>query len=138
MNVVSGRPFFYRETEGMRVTVRPAYLHEQSRPAERQYVFIYHVRLENVSGRPAQLMSRRWLIHDSTGEDTNVEGDGVVGEQPLVGPGEIYQYHSFCVLKSPRGHMEGQYRFVRPDGSRFEAQIPRFDLDAGAEGLSAP
>ena len=138
MNVVSGRPFFYRETEGMRVTVRPAYLHEQSRPAERQYVFIYHVRLENVGSRAAQLMSRRWLIHDSVGEDTAVEGDGVVGEQPLIGPGHVHQYHSFCVLKSPRGHMEGHYRFVRPDGSRFEAQIPRFELDAGVEGLSAP
>jgi ApaG protein len=132
------RPFFYRETEGMRVTVRPAFLRDRSRPEQREYVFIYYVRLENVSGRAAQLLSRRWLIHDSVGEDTAVEGDGVVGEQPHIGPGDVFQYHSFCMLKSPRGHMVGQYRFVRPDGSRFEAQIPRFELDAGVEGLSAP
>ena len=65
MSVVPKRPFFYRETDGIRITVRPAYLREQSRPAERQYVFVYHVRVENVSGRTAQLMSRRWEIHDS-------------------------------------------------------------------------
>jgi ApaG protein len=131
MSVMPKRPFFYRETEGIRITVRPAYLREQSRPAERQYVFVYHVRVENISGRTAQLMSRCWLIHDSIGEDTTVEGDGVVGEQPVIAPGRVHEYRSFCVLKSPRGHMEGQYRFVRPDGSRFEAQIPRFALAAG-------
>ena len=123
-------PFFYRETSGIRITVRPAYLREQSRPAERQYVFVYHVRVENVSGRTAQLMSRRWMIHDAIGEDTEVEGDGVVGEQPVIAPGGIHEYRSFCVLKSPNGYMEGHYRFVRTDGSSFEALIPRFALSA--------
>jgi ApaG protein len=129
------RKFFYRETEGIRITVRPSYLREQSRPGERQYVFVYHVRLENVSGRTAQLMSRRWEIVDSIGETTAVEGDGVVGEQPVLAPGRVHEYRSFCVLKSPRGYMEGQYRFTRPDGSKFEAQIPRFLLDAGSDAL---
>jgi ApaG protein len=135
---VSLRQFFYRETAGIRITVRPAYLREQSRPAERQFVFVYHVRLENVGTRSAQLISRRWLIHDAIGEDTDVEGDGVVGEQPVIAPGRIHEYRSFCVLKSPNGYMEGQYRFVRPDGGNFEAQIPRFALAAEAATEDRP
>jgi ApaG protein len=132
MSTAPQKPFFYRETVGIRITVRPSYLREQSRPAERQYVFVYHVRLENVGTRSAQLISRSWLIHDAAGEDTSVEGDGVVGEQPVIAPGRVHEYRSFCVLKSPNGYMEGHYRFVRSDGSTFDAQIPRFSLAAEA------
>ena len=82
----------------------------------------------------AQLLARRWLITDSAGEEHEVEGEGVVGEQPTLYPGRVHEYRSFCVLKSPRGAMEGDYRFARPDGSRFEAAIPRFALDAAADG----
>src|SRR5919112_4007403 len=130
-----GRPFFYKETHGMRITVRPLYLPEQSRPVQRHYVFAYFVRIENIGEQAAQLLSRRWLIHDSVGEDTEVEGEGVVGEQPLIHPGQVHEYQSFCVLKSPDGYMEGQYFFVRQDGSKFTAEIPRFQLRAeGASG----
>jgi ApaG protein len=124
------RPFFHRETEGIRVTVRPAYLREQSRPYAAQHVFAYHVRIENVGDQSAQLLTRRWLIHDDGGEDTHVDGEGVVGEQPVIAPGRVHEYRSFCVLKSTSGWMEGVYRFVRADGTRFEAVIPRFLLDA--------
>jgi len=124
------RAFFYRETEGIRITVRPRYVPEQSRPSQRHFVFAYYVRIENVSQETAQLVSRRWLIHDSVGRDTEVEGEGVVGEQPVLAPGCVHEYQSFCVLQSGSGHMEGSYRFVRADGSAFEAQIPRFILDA--------
>jgi len=124
------RAFFYRETEGIRITVRPRYVPEQSRPSQRHFVFAYSVRIENVSQETAQLVSRRWLIHDSVGRDTEVEGEGVVGEQPVLAPGRVHEYQSFCVLQSGSGHMEGSYRFVRADGSAFEAQIPRFILDA--------
>jgi ApaG protein len=124
------RAFFYRETEGIRITVRPRYVPEQSRPSQRHFVFAYCVRIENVSQETAQLVSRRWLIHDSVGRDTEVEGEGVVGEQPVLAPGRVHEYQSFCVLQSGSGHMEGSYRFVRADGSAFEAQIPRFILDA--------
>lgn len=127
------RPFFYRQSEGIRVTVRPAYLREQSRPDAAQYVFAYHVRIENVGEQAAQLLTRRWQIHDAIGEDNVVEGEGVVGEQPVIAPGRVHEYRSFCVLKSPRGSMEGQYRFARADGTRFEAQIPKFDLSATGE-----
>ncbi|MGZ8379311.1 MAG: Co2+/Mg2+ efflux protein ApaG [Gemmatirosa sp.] len=127
---MAGRPFFHRQTEGIRVTVRPSYLRDQSRPSAAQYVFAYHVRIENVGDQSAQLLTRRWQIHDEGGEDTEVEGEGVVGEQPAIAPGRVHEYRSFCVLKSPRGWMEGRYRFVRADGSRFEALIPRFQLAA--------
>ena len=124
------RPFFYRESHGMRITVRPVYLAEHSQPSSGRYVFAYFVRIENVGAIAAQLVSRRWRIHDSVGEDTEVEGAGVVGEQPLLRPGQVHEYRSSCVLKSPDGYMEGQYRFIRVDGSLFEAEIPRFVLHA--------
>ena len=125
------RPFFYRETSGIRITVRPSFLAEQSRPSFGRFVFAYHVRIENVGSQPAQLVSRRWEIHDSIGEDSTVEGEGVVGEQPVVRPGGVHEYSSYCVLKSPEGHMEGAYRFVRADGTTFEALVPRFLLRLG-------
>jgi ApaG protein len=129
--------FYYRSTEGIRVTVRPRYLAEHSRPERGHYVFQYHVRLENVADQAAQLRARRWMVHDSIGEATEIEGEGVVGEQPVLRPGGIHEYRSFCVLKSPQGFMEGQYRFVRADGTRFEAEIPRFPLVAdGAPDLA--
>src|SRR5919107_484173 len=103
-----GRPFFYKETHGMRITVRPLYLPEQSRPVQRHYVFAYFVRIENIGEQAAQLLSRRSLIH----------------------PGQVHEYQSFCVLKSPDGYMEGQYFFVRQDDSKFTAEIPRFQLRA--------
>ena len=123
-------PFFYRMTDGIRVSVRPAYLPEQSIPEQLQFVFAYFVRIENVGSQSAQLLSRRWRIHDSVGEDTEVAGDGVVGEQPLLIPGGVHEYQSFCVLKSASGFMEGEYRFVRADSTRFDAAIPRFALSA--------
>jgi ApaG protein len=125
------RPFYYRETEGVRITVRPLYIEDQSMPVLRRYVFVYFIRIENVSQQVVQLLSRHWYIHDSIGEDYEVVGDGVVGEQPTLRPGDVHEYNSFCVLKSPNGHMEGSYRFVRDDETPFDAAIPRFLLVAG-------
>ena len=124
------RPFFYRESHGIRITVRPEFLREHSDPPQNHYVFSYAVRIENVSTATAQLLSRRWLIHDEIGQDTEVAGAGVVGEQPVLAPGGVHEYRSFCILKSGEGYMEGQYRFVREDGSSFHADIPRFLLRA--------
>lgn len=121
-------PFFYRLSQGIRITVRPEYLPDQSDPDRPRFVFAYHVRIENVGTQAARLRARHWRIHDSIGEDLEVEGEGVVGEQPLIRPGGVHEYQSFCVLKSPGGHMEGEYRFQRADGTRFEAGIPRFIL----------
>jgi ApaG protein len=126
------RPFFYRATEGIRISVRPAYQNVQSRPSLGQFVFAYHIRIENVGGQGAQLRTRRWHIHDPSAGDNIVEGDGVIGEQPHLLVGEVHEYSSFVVLKGPAGWMEGTYRFVRDDGSSFLAVIPRFALDAAA------
>lgn len=126
--------FFYRLTHGIRVTVRPLFVPERSDAARRRFVFAYFVRLENVSEQRAQLLSRRWLVHDNAGEDTVVEGEGVVGEQPVIEPGQVHEYQSFCVLKSRHGYMEGYFHFERADGSEFDAQIPRFLLDAPEGG----
>ncbi len=108
------------------------YLRDQSEPSARHYVFAYFVRIENVTTHTLQLMSRRWLIHDAAGEDIEVKGDGVVGEQPLIQPGAVHEYQSFCILKSGEGYMEGHYNFVGPDEAALQAEIPRFTLSASA------
>lgn len=123
-------PFFYAITEGLRITARPRFVAEQSRAADRHFVFAYRIRLENVADRPVQLVSRSWRITDQGGRETEVAGQGVVGEQPTIAPGGIYEYQSFCILESPRGWMEGSYQLVRPDGTAFRAAIPRFPLEA--------
>ncbi len=125
-------PFYYRLSNDIRITVRPWYLATQSRPGLGHYVFGYHVRIENVGDTPVQLLTRYWLIRDSNGEESEVHGEGVVGEQPVLAPFTSHEYQSYCILKSPSGSMEGHYTFGRRDGTRVRAAIPRFDLDAGA------
>lgn len=124
------RTLYHAMTDGIRVTVTPSFIVELSQPALGHFVFAYRVRLENVGERPAQLLTRRWRIHDEVGSDREVAGDGVVGEQPALLPGSVYTYQSSAVLRSPRGWMEGEYQLVRPDGAIFDATIPRFLLDA--------
>ncbi len=124
--------FYYKQSFGIRITVRPVYLRDQSEPSAGHYVFAYFVRIENVSDAYARLTSRRWLIHDSIGEDIEVKGDGVVGEQPVIEPGKVHEYQSFCILKSGEGFMEGHYNLMRPDSTTFKAEIPRFILSASA------
>jgi ApaG protein len=128
--IMEAKPFYYKETQGIRITVRPTYRFEHSEPELRRFVFEYFIRIENVSRRTAQLLTRHWRIHDSIGEDYEVVGDGVVGQQPILAPGEVHEYQSYCVLKSPRGHMEGSYRFIGKDDIVFDAMIPRFLLVA--------
>lgn len=130
------RPFYYRLSEGIRISVRPHYLPSHSFPPLQRFVFAYDVRIENISRRAAQLMSRRWTIYDSIGEELEVVGDGVVGLQPLLNPGDVHEYQSFCVLKSPRGWMEGEYYFRTMENAYFTAIIPRFDLVADPEQIS--
>ena len=112
------------------MTVRPVYVDEHSDPSIPSFVFVYHIRIENVGDRTAQLLWRHWYIHDAAGGDSEVEGEGVIGEQPVLAPGDVHEYESYCILKGPRGHMEGYYRFRRPDGSDLRVEIPRFELVA--------
>lgn len=128
------RPFFYRESNGIRITVRPWYVPERSEPRQREYVFAYRVRIENVGAQAARLLTRRWRIEDVGGEATELVGEGVVGQQPLIEAGGVHEYQSFAVLKASEGWMEGQYQFRRADGTSFDAAIPRFHLDVEAPG----
>ncbi|KAB8144527.1 Co2+/Mg2+ efflux protein ApaG [Chloroflexia bacterium SDU3-3] len=121
-------PFLQMEEERIRVSVRPLYLADHSNPDQGEYVFAYFVRIENASRKTAQLLSRHWRIFDSIGEESEVRGDGVVGEQPTLAPGEVFEYQSFCVLKSPQGAMDGSYRFIGVDDVLFDVPIPRFEL----------
>lgn len=126
------------KTEGILVRVKPGFSLAQSDPIEGRFVFSYRVQLENQGTESGQLLFRYWLIHDATGEDTEVDGEGVIGEQPLLAPGEVHSYQSFCVLGSPSGYMQGHYVFQRADGRRFKVRIPRFNLEGPLPSLDLP
>lgn len=115
-------------TQGIRVSVKSAFRAERSDPARGRWLFAYTVRVANEGEAPAQLVARHWIITDATGDREEVVGDGVVGQQPRLAPGEEFEYTSFCVLKTPHGSMAGSYRMARPDGSTFEARIAPFAL----------
>jgi ApaG protein len=115
-------------TDGIRVTVASAFRPERSDPAQRRWLFSYTVRIANEGEAPAQLVARHWIITDATGAREEVVGDGVVGRQPRLAPGEEFEYTSYCVLETPHGSMRGSYRMVRGDGSTFEARIAPFAL----------
>jgi len=120
---------YQKATEGIRIEVRPDFSLADSDPADGTFVFSYRISMANESDSPAQLLFRHWLIHDSIGDDSMVDGEGVVGEQPLLAPGESHEYQSYCVLRSPVGYMEGHYTFVRQNGEQFKVEVPRFHLN---------
>lgn len=115
-------------TAGIHVEVESAYLPDRSEPAAHRWLFAYTVTLRNLGPQPAKLLSRHWVIADADGNREDVEGEGVVGHQPRIEPGEGFRYSSFCILKTPHGSMRGSYKMVRDDGSAFEAVIAPFPL----------
>lgn len=115
-------------TDGIRVQVRSFYVPERSSPQTQQYFFAYAVRISNEGEQTAQLVSRKWIITDGEGHVETVDGPGVVGEQPVLNPGQAFEYTSFCPLGTPVGSMHGIYRMVRPDGATFDARIAPFTL----------
>ena len=115
-------------TEGIRVTVESVYVADQSAPRSQRYVFAYTVRIANEGKEDAQLRSRHWIITDGNGKIEEVRGPGVVGQQPVLRPGEHFEYTSGCVLQTPRGEMRGTYQMHRPDGRAFDAAIAAFGL----------
>lgn len=119
-------------TQGVTVRVSVTYLPEQSEPARGRWFWAYHIRLENEGERPVQLLTRHWIITDGRGARHSVEGEGVVGEQPLIEPGASFDYVSGCPLATPSGAMQGSYRMVGEDGQTFDVEIPRFPLHAPA------
>ena len=114
------------------VRVSVSYLPEQSEPRRGRWFWAYHIRIENVSDRAVQLLTRHWVITDGRGARHSVEGEGVVGEQPMIEPGASYDYVSGCPLATPTGAMQGTYRMVGEDGASFDVAIPRFTLLAPA------
>lgn len=116
-------------TRGIKVAVEPTYQKEQSKPTKRQFVFSYLVTIANESQHRVQLISRQWFIFDSAGIKKEVVGDGVIGEQPILVPGQTHQYQSWCPLMTDMGYMQGHFTMLNLDtGEEFQAVIPRFVL----------
>ena len=118
-------------TDGVKISVETVYQSEYSNPGNDHFMFAYHITIENLSEYSVQLLRRHWLIYDSNGTKREIDGEGVVGLQPVIEPGEQHDYVSGCNLKSEMGYMEGSYLMLRKiDGTLFDVHIPRFDLVA--------
>lgn len=115
-------------TRGVRIQVKSAYLSDRSAPSEGRYLFAYRVRISNVGTETVQLLSREWIITDSDGDVETVRGPGVVGEQPVLNPGQSFEYTSFCPLPTPIGSMHGTYQMMAASGEGFDAEIAPFSL----------
>ncbi|AKD04482.1 Co2+/Mg2+ efflux protein ApaG [Pontibacter korlensis] len=118
-----------KTTEGVKVSVTTNYLPDYSSPVQQHFVFAYRIKIENNSEFTVKLLRRHWYIHDATGQMREVEGEGVVGQQPTLEPGEMHEYVSGCNLKTGIGKMRGTYLMERlVDGRKFDVTIPEFTL----------
>jgi ApaG protein len=124
---------YERTTQNIRVAVKPSYLDDQSDPSENRYVWSYAVTIENLGTETVQLISRYWHITDARGHVQEVRGPGVVGEQPVLEPGQAFEYSSGCPLPTPSGAMVGRYQLRSVSGENFEAHIPMFLLESPYE-----
>ena len=120
------------QTRGILVTVRSQYIPEKSSAAARQYAFAYTVNIANRGTVTAKLETRHWIITDAEGDVQEVRGEGVVGAQPELQPGEEFEYTSWCMIPTPVGTMRGSYQMVTEEGDRFDAEIAPFRLDQAA------
>ncbi len=121
---------YQKETRAIEITVKPFYLEEQSEPDDSHFVFAYHIRIRNNGRKTVQLLNRYWQITDGRGRTQEVRGAGVVGEQPVLQPGEAFEYTSGCPLNTSTGIMVGSYQMETQDGERFDVDIPAFSLDS--------
>jgi ApaG protein len=115
-------------TEGIEVSVQSAFRRDRSEPAQERFLYTYTVSIRNGGASAARLVSRHWIITDARGEVEEVKGDGVIGQQPRLEPGQSFDYTSFCVLRTPLGQMRGTYTMARDDGRTFQAEIAPFSL----------
>jgi ApaG protein len=115
-------------TRGIRVQVRSVFVPERSSPREQHFFFAYHVRISNEGPETAQLQSRHWIITNADGDEQEVRGPGVVGETPVLNPGDAFEYTSYCPLTTAVGTMQGSYTMTTPDGATFDAEIAPFTL----------
>jgi len=124
---------YERQTRNIRVAVKPAFLDDQSDPDEARYLWSYTVTIENTGAETVQLLSRHWHITDGNGQIKEVNGPGVVGAQPVLAPGQKFQYTSGCPLETASGTMSGRYQMMSASGESFEAEIPAFLLESPYE-----
>jgi ApaG protein len=117
-------------TENIRVTVRPQFIEAQSQPEHEKYVWAYTISVENRGHETVTLLNRHWIITDGRGHRHDVQGDGVVGEQPTLQPGQRFEYTSGCPLPTPSGLMVGSYGMVTATGRQFDIVVPAFSLDS--------
>ena len=122
-------------TRSIRVTVVPVFLDEHSSPEDDKYVWAYEVRIENLGEETVQLINRYWSITNSLGQTQTVRGPGVVGEQPILKPGEYFEYTSGTPLSTPSGLMMGTYQMENNDGKLFDVSIPAFSLDSPHQSI---
>lgn len=115
-------------TDSIRVTVNSRFLPERSNPVTHDYLFAYNVNIANEGAEPVRLLTRHWVIVDANGSREEVEGVGIVGETPIIAPGEVHTYSSFCPLRTEFGTMKGSYGMVRPSGKTFRAEVAPFSL----------
>ena len=120
-------------TRAIRISVDTSYIDDQSEPGDFHYVWAYHIRIENNGDETVQLLRRHWHITDSKGRVQEVRGEGVVGEKPVLEPGEAYEYTSGTPLSTPSGFMVGSYQMVNEGGKRFSVSVPAFSLDSPHE-----
>ena len=125
---------YQQRTDNIVVSVTPVFLDDQSAPAESRYVWAYTISIENLGNETVQLIDRYWKITDERGQVQEVAGPGVVGEQPVIAPGDSYTYTSGCPLTTPSGFMQGHYGMKNGEGERFKAVIPAFSLDIPQKG----
>ena len=121
---------YSKKTRKINITVNPYFLDDQSEPEEQHFVWAYQVTIDNQGNEKVQLKNRYWKIIDSNGSEQEVKGEGVVGEQPILNPGEKFEYTSGTPLSTPSGFMGGYYEMETKEGKIFEAVIPQFSLDS--------
>ncbi|MCC7259874.1 MAG: Co2+/Mg2+ efflux protein ApaG [Alphaproteobacteria bacterium] len=121
---------YSKTTNDIKIDVQPTYLESESAPSGSHYVWAYHVRIENLGDDTVQLLNRHWRITDSMGRTIEVKGPGVIGEQPVLHPGEKFEYTSGTPLHTPSGIMVGQYEMMSKSGESFQVDIPLFSLDS--------
>ena len=121
---------YTKTTKSINITVNPSYLDDHSEPEDQHYVWAYQITINNLGKETVQLKNRYWKIIDSNGTKQEVSGQGVVGEQPVLNPGEKFEYTSGTPLSTPSGFMEGYYEMETIEGVKFEAYIPQFSLDS--------
>jgi len=127
---------YHAETRAISVDVTPLFLEEESEPYDNHYVWAYQVTIRNEGHEQVQLLRRHWRITDACGHSQEVKGDGVIGEQPVLSPGEVFEYTSGCPLTTASGIMVGTYEMENDKGESFDIAIPAFSLDSPYEAIS--